>query len=133
TCAVRVRARQDRLQPVVAVRVRELVAAQADTGVVVHAMFVRLPQIDSSAANRTAPARQDVTAERDLRPVNSGPKFRVTHGRRLEVRPADLTRGDDVAVATTGCGRWRSGDRTEEGYRQDSDGDALTQAQHERH
>jgi hypothetical protein len=57
----------------------------------------------------------------------------MTHRRSLEVRPADLTRGEDEAVAPTSGGRGRSDDRTEEGYRQDSDGNALAQAKHERH
>src|SRR5207244_5788558 len=103
--AICIRPRQDRLQPVMSPGVGELVAPQPDTGIVVRAVLVRLPEIDPGARYCTTPTRQDVSAQRDARALDSAHHDRVAHGRRFEVRPADLPRREAESVAGgDGCG-----------------------------
>ena len=131
--AICIRPRQDRLQPIVPSGVRELVAPQPNAGVVVGSVRVRLPEVDARAADRTTPTRQHVAAEGDARTPRSRYEDRVAHGRRLEVRPADLPGRQAESVAGgVGCTR-RSSDRGAQDRREASGDDARAQVRHERH
>src|ERR1700704_3505955 len=55
TRAVCIRPRQDRLNPVAAANVRELMAAQTHARVVVMTALIRLPEIDSGSLHRLSP------------------------------------------------------------------------------
>ena len=66
-----IKAGHDAAQPITAFRIGELMAAQAETGIVIAAFIVRLPEIQQGAGERFAGATEHEANQFDRLPCHA--------------------------------------------------------------
>ena len=97
--AAGINAGHDAAQSITAFRIGELMAAQAETGIVVAAFVVGLPEIQQGAGERFAGASEHEANQLDRLPCHAlFEQLGSLRRRRLEVWPFDLRQGYFVAV-----------------------------------
>ena len=87
-------------KPVASIRIRKHMATTAKSLIVVIAVAVRMPQIDNSATDRPAGARQDATGNFDRRSLEAWlAQIETLRRARLEERTFGLAQCRLVTIA----------------------------------